>query len=405
MFKNSRFFSLKNWKYIFKTLLKNKVRSLLTALGIIIGVWAVIVLISIGNGLKVYVNQQFESLGANTIFIIPGSRQQLEGGARFGPSSGIVFTEGDVEDLEKVRGIEAVSPVATRTLEAVYGGDNHYTELIGSNQVISQVYNLDLADGRFYNSAEERRGKKVVVIGNKVVEELFNNDSPVGKNIRLDNQVFEIIGSLEEKGSGGGFGDDINNKIYTPYKAVWRMTDNRDFTSILVKSENKDLIEDLKKELKEILAETYSEDDFSVIDQTELLGVINDILNIFTIGLAGIAAVSLIVGGVGIMNVMFVSVNERTKEVGLRKAVGATNIDILVQFLSESVALSLIGGTIGFLLAVLTSLIINQFFPAAIATWSIFLALGVSSIVGIVFGITPARNAAKLSPVEALRHE
>ncbi len=401
----SQLISVKNWKYIFKTLLKNKVRSLLTALGIIIGVWAVIVLISIGNGLKVYVTEQFESLGANSIYVIPGNFQQMDQSGGFRPMVSLSFTEDDVSDLEKVDGVAAVSPVMTTTIKAATRTKDTYTELIGSNLAIKETYNLEIDTGRFFNSAEERRGRRVAVIGSAVKEELFGEKQPVGENIRIDNQVFEVIGSLKQKGSGGGFGRDVNDAVYTPYTAVWRLTEGRDFNSIIVSAETKDIIDQVKEEATSVLLESYDKDDFSVVDQSELLGAINDILNIFTIGLAGIAAVSLIVGGVGIMNVMFVSVNERTKEVGLRKAVGATNRDILIQFLSESVALSLIGGLIGFLLAVGTALIIDRFFPAAIATWSIFLALGVSTVVGVIFGITPSSRAAKLSPVEALRHE
>ncbi len=401
----SQLISLKNWQYIFKTLLKNKVRSLLTALGIIIGVWAVIVLISIGNGLKVYVTDQFESLGANSIYVIPGNFQQMDQSGGFRPMVSLSFTEDDVNDLEKIEGVVAVSPVMTTTIKAATRTKDTYTELIGSNLAIKETYNLEVDSGRFFNSAEERRGRRVAVIGSAVKEELFGEQPPVGENVRIDNQVFEVIGSLKQKGSGGGFGRDVNDAVYTPYTAVWRLTDGRDFNSIIISAETKDIIDQVKEGTTSILLESYDKDDFSVIDQSELLGVINDILNIFTVGLAGIAAVSLIVGGVGIMNVMFVSVNERTKEVGLRKAVGATNRDILIQFLSESVALSLIGGLIGFLLAVGTTLIIDRFFPAAIATWSIFLALGVSTFVGIIFGITPSSRAAKLSPVEALRHE
>ncbi len=405
MSKYKQLVSIKNWNYIIKTLFKNKVRSLLTALGIIIGVWAVIVLISIGNGLKTYVSEQFESLGSNSIYIIPGNREQFQGGGGFRPASTVTFNEDDVEDLERVDNVLSVSPIVTKGLPASTRDSEVYTEINGTNEKIKETYNLNPEFGRFFNSAEERRGKKVAVIGSTVKEELFDNANPVGENIRLDNQIYEVIGSLEKKGGGGGFGNDINNQVYIPYRAVWRMTESRIFNVIIVKAKDKDSVEPLKEELKEVLVRSYDENDFSVIDQAELLGVINNILNIFTLGLAGIAAVSLIVGGVGIMNVMFVSVNERTKEVGLRKAVGATNTDILIQFLAESTALSLIGGAIGFLLAVGTTLIIDRFFPAAIAGWSIFLALGVSSVVGIVFGITPARRAAKLSPVEALRHE
>jgi len=398
------FFSLANWRYILKTISKNKVRSGLTALGIIIGVWAVIVLISIGNGLKLYINQQFESLGANSIYIMPYNQEQLRGqGGSFSTGPKITFSQKDLDRLKRIESAQLVVPTYTTSAVISYKDKEIVTELHGTTAEIREAMNLDLALGQFFNLSQQEGGRDVVVLGWKVKDKLFGENNPIGWKIKIDERYFKVVGVIKQK--GGGLGSNIDNQAYIPYRAAWKLADKKEFNFILVKAESKDEIAGLKEKIKKILAKEYDEEDFSITDQSELLGVISNILNILTAALSGIAAISLIVGGVGIMNVMFVSVSERTREVGLRKAVGATNKDILFQFLAESVALSIVGGVIGFLLAMATASIINRFFPASITLWSVILSIAVSSLVGIIFGITPARKASKLSPVEALRYE
>lgn len=398
--------SSQNWKYVFKTLAKNKTRSILTALGIIIGVWSVIVLVAIGNGLKSYISQQFEDLGTNTLFVMPMNKSHMKGGSSFGPPAMISFKERDLKNIKSVKLASLVVPTTNKSTFVSAGKESLFTEVLGTTEDMKISSNLIPEFGRFFNSAEEKRGRKVATIGWKVKDELYGDQNPVDKKIKIDDKIFTIIGSMEKKGgASGAIGADYDNKVYIPYKAMWRLTDVKEFNFLLVSAKNQEDIEPLKKDLEKILLKDYDEEEFSVVEQSELLKTVTSILNIFTAGLAGIAAISLIVGGVGIMNVMLVSVRERTREVGLRKAVGATNSDILFQFLFESVILSIAGGLVGLLLAIITTLIINNFFPSSITLWSVLLAIAVSAVVGIIFGIAPARKASKLAPVDALRYE
>ena len=401
---------LGNWKYTLKSLNKNRARSLLTALGIIIGVWAVIVLIAIGNGLRVYINNQFESLGSNSIYIVPLNEAQLRGGAGgFGAGFTISFELDDAEKLERLDSVKMAIPASSISTTVSFGKEEWFSEIVGSTYRFPEANNMKTIAGDFFSSAEEKRGKSVAVIGATVKKELFgenvSNEAVIGKKIKIDNKIFKIIGLLEEKGGGGLGSNNIDNYVIIPYKNLWRITDKKEFNFIIAIAASKDDIDQAKADIEKVMRKNYNEDNFSIIDQSELLGTINKILGVFTLGLTGIAAISLIVGGVGIMNVMLVSVRERTKEIGLRKAVGATNNNILFQFLFESVILSLFGGAVGLILAFVTTLIINKFFPATIAGWSIGLALLVSIGVGVIFGITPAKKASKLAPVEALRYE
>lgn len=393
-----------DWKYILKTLSKNKVRAILTALGIIIGVWAVIVLIAIGNGLKKYIDDQFKSLGANSIYILPVANLENGGfGQRGFPN--ISFKEEDLDYLRlKLKDAESVLPMVSATSTITFQDKKAVPELVGSETGIQEALNLNVESGRFFNEAEEERGKKVAVLGSSVKDKLFNTGEAIGQKIKLNDQIFLVIGVIEKKG-GASIGSGVDDHCYIPYKAAWKLTEKKEFQTILVKAKTKESVESLKVQAKAALMKKYTEDDFSVVDQTQILSIINNVLNVFTVALAGIAAISLIVGGVGIMNVMYISVRERTREIGLRKAVGATNGDILSQFLAESVILSVGGGIIGLLFAILITFIINRFFPAVITLWSVILALGVSITVGIIFGIAPAKSASKLSPVEALRYE
>jgi putative ABC transport system permease protein len=395
------------WKYILKTLLKNKMRSALTALGIIIGVWAVIVLIGIGSGLREYVTDQFESLGSNLIYVMPFNEERLQsrGGASFGQGSAVSFEESDLRILQRIEEIENIIPIVSLTGAVTHKSEQLFTEINGSTTDFLTANNYKVEKGRLFNNAEARRAKRVAVIGAKIEEELFQEGEDVlGKKIEFNDKYFIVVGVLEKKGSRG-IGSDIDNQFIIPYRTGWQLTGKNEFNYILAVAKNKDLVNTVKESIKQALSEKYDPDDFSVVDQTEILGMINDILGIFTVALTGIATISLIVGGVGIMNVMFVSVTERTKEIGLRKAVGATTKNILFQFLAESVLLSLIGGILGFVLAVVTVLVINKFFPASITWWATFLALVVSAGVGIIFGIIPSRKASRLAPVEALRYE
>ncbi|MFH1602128.1 MAG: ABC transporter permease [Candidatus Shapirobacteria bacterium] len=391
-------------KIAFDQLKRNKLRSFLTMLGMIIGVASVILLISIGNGLKGYVNEQFESLGSNMVYIMPVAEAQLQGqGGGFSPGSATTFDLEDFADLKRAKLAKIVVPMANFSALVNFRSGEFLAQGLGCTADIVESMSLEFDFGRFFTNSEEARGKDVVVLGGEVKEELFGEINPVGQKVKIDEETFEVVGSVIKK--GGGLGNDIDSQIYLPYISVWKLAGNKDFNFFTVSAIDKESIPELKEEIKKILLKNYEEEDFSVIDQADLLSTIGNILNTLTLGLAGIAAISLLVGGVGIMNIMFVSVTERIKEIGLRKALGATFSDILWQFLLESVVVSLFGGIIGVLLSWLATLAIKPFFPAQVTWWAITLAFGVSSLIGIVFGVIPARRAARLSPLEALRYE
>jgi putative ABC transport system permease protein len=387
---------------------RNKVRTFLTMLGMIIGVMSVVLLVSIGNGLKFYIEDQFESLGANKLYVIPGNifseRGFSGGGARM--TTTLRFDFKDVSAVEKVDGVVSVSPVVTTNEIASYSGNDSIVEIAGSTTDIVSGQNIKLDKGRFFNRAEESRGAKVVVIGAKVAEDLFEASDPLGKKLSLGGEKLKVIGITEKKGGIGGLGDNPDAVVYVPYKVAFSITGEEDFYTLIAEVVSENEIESAKKGIENTLAKRHDgEDDFSVADQAQILEIIGSILGTITIALAGIASISLLVGGVGIMNIMFVSVTERIKEIGLRKAVGATPRDILIQFLLESVLVSALGGMVGVGLSYLITAAISSFFPATVTLWSIFLAFGVSAFIGIAFGVIPANKAAKLSPIEALRYE
>lgn len=387
---------------------RNKARTFLTMLGMIIGVMSVVLLISIGNGLKFYIEDQFESLGANKLYIIPGnvfSEGGVSGGGA-GITTTLRFDFRDVSALERIENVIAVSPVVVTSDIASFSGNDLLVEITGSTTGIFSGQDIKVEKGRFYNDAEVSRGAGVAVIGAKVAEKLFEDSDPLGKKISIGGEKLRVIGVTEKKGGVSGLGNDPDAVVYTPYKVVFDITGEDDFYTLLAEVSSENEIEQAKADIEKELAKRYDgEDEFSVADQSQILSMIGSILNTITIALAGIASISLLVGGVGIMNIMFVSVTERIKEIGLRKAVGATPRDILIQFLLESVLVSVLGGAIGIGLSYLITAAISSFFPAAVTLWSIFLAFGVSALIGIVFGVIPAKKAAKLSPIEALRYE
>jgi putative ABC transport system permease protein len=393
-------------KLSFTQLKRNKTRSFLTMLGIIIGVTSVILLVSIGAGLQHYIKSQFESLGSNLIYITPG--QTGEGGQNFaqGFSSGAIrFEFEDIKDLQTIKEIDTIVPLVQANDVITYGKEEIFSEVNGLTVDAEKAMNINLVEGRFFNSAEEDRGAKVAVVGYQIKKDLFSDYSPIGETISIGEDRFQVIGLVEEMGQGAaGLGQNIDNVAYIPYTTAFEITGQDDFLTLVAVASSDEVIEKAKEEIEAVLSKKY-DDDFSVFDQTQILSIIGNILGTLTLGLAGIAAISLVVGGVGIMNIMFVSVTERIKEIGLRKAVGATYKDILFQFLCESTVLSLFGGLIGVIIGFAVSMLINNFFPSQVTLWSVALSFGVSSLIGIIFGVAPARKAAMLSPIEALRYE
>jgi len=394
-----------------KAIFTNKVRSFLTMLGVIIGVSSVVLLISIGHGLESYVTDQFEDLGTNNIYVSPGSLFDEDGSFSSFQNQGLSsmtfsFSFSDIADLKKLRQfIDKVTYYNAVTDTATYRGESENATILGTNSDYNQVLTTDMIKGKFFSKAEAESGERVAVIGYGIYEELFGEIDPIGKKIRLGSHTFKVIGVAEEKSSGGFGGPSFDTYIYTPFETLARTYDTDKIMDIVVKAKDTNTVDETIEAIKTTLEKTYESDEFSVYDQSELLDVISGILGMITIALGGIAAISLIVGGIGIMNIMLVSVTERTKEIGLRKALGATPNLILAQFLIEAAVLSVLGGLIGLAIAYIGSLAIQPYFPAKVTTDAVLLAFGVSTAVGLIFGAAPARRASKLSPIEALRYE
>ncbi len=397
------------WSNLFKVSLDavraNKTRSLLTSLGIIIGVASVILLVSIGSGIKEYVNRQFQDLGSDLLMVMPGKVNFRNHG---GPPGSVTnkLTVKVAEDLARqVNGIQGAVPLIANASTVKFQGNTLDTQLLGSSESLPDALNLPATSGRFFLDSEVRRNAKVAVIGTTVVKNLFGTDDPLGQEITVIDKRYTVIGVLKSKGSG--FGNDEDNRVIVPVTSLQQQMGSDKVSFIYVKAQNINNVDYLKTQINNFLMdrEKFKTDEFSIVSSDELLGTINSILSVLTLALSGIAAISLVVGGIGIMNIMLVSVTERTKEIGLRKAVGASPVDILIQFLIEAVFLSLLGGITGIILGAIGSWILGRVIQTSVTWWSILMAFGFSSIVGIVFGVWPAWKASKLSPIEALRYE
>lgn len=395
------------FKSSIKSILKNKSRTILTSLGIIIGVTSVILLTSIGNGIQNYINQQFDSLGANSIYIYPGQVFSDNGGFGRGAMVMNSFTQKDVTQLKREFRNLDIMPV-----NAIFADvkSNRITkksvEIAGCVSEYGKNNNLSPSpdNGRWFTTEEDSKKSKVIVLGNKIAQDLFPGGNALGKKVIVKGKELTIIGILDKRGGGMG-GNGIDSNGFIPLSLAFDLAGKEDINAISVKALSKDTIEQTKKDLTKFMKQRYDEDAFSVFDSSQLLSSINSIISTLTIGLSGIAAISLVVGGIGIMNIMLVSVTERTKEIGLRKAIGAYPRAILIQFLIEAIILSYIGGLTGVILGWLGTLAINTVFPAKLTLSSVMLAFSVSTLVGIIFGVAPARKASKLSPIEALRYE
>jgi putative ABC transport system permease protein len=396
-------------KSSFKSILKNKVRTILTSLGIIIGVTSVILLVSIGNGLKAYISDQFESLGTNLVFISPGKVFNSEGGFNQNADrTTITFEQKDVNELRRqVKEADSVIPYATTYVSAKFGKTIKDTSILAVPAEYARARKKypSKGNGRWFTNEEDEKKAKVVVLGNKIANDLFGSQKPLNRQIIINGKNLKVIGVMDKVGGGGFGGPDFDSYIFLPLQTGFSIIGNEKIQSIQLAVNDGNKVEAAKKSIEAVMIKNYEENDFSIFDQTELLSSINSILNTLTIALSGIAAISLVVGGIGIMNIMLVSVTERTKEIGLRKAIGAYPRAILLQFLIEAIILSAIGGGVGIILGSLGTLVIGNFFPAKVTLESILIAFGVSSAVGIVFGVAPARRASKLSPIEALRYE
>jgi len=382
---------------------RNKGRTFLTSLGITIGVLSVVMLIALGLGLKNYLAEQFENLGANLIIVMPGSGFGGEGG--FSPGSfvgGVEFDEKDINSLSRIPNLEYIVPLFFKQTLIETGSDEELGYVMGVNEDHFELMNAEIVTGEVFSKSDVQARAKFAVIGYSIAEKLFENpEDSVGRTIRFDNLRFKVIGLIEKTGD-----NEQDNSVIIPYKTTFgSMNPNKTFWSIYLGVESEDDVVAVKQEAEEILLKRYEEDDFSVTEQTEILSTVNQIFSIVNGVLIAIGSISLLVGGIGIMNIMYATVTERTKEVGIRRAVGATQKDILLQFLVESVILSLLGGLLGLILASLIVLAVRPFFPVAINLLAVVITLGISSAIGIFFGVFPARRAAKLPPIEAIRYE
>jgi len=391
-----------------ESLLAQRFRAVLTMLGMIIGVFAVVVLVSLGQGAKNYILSQFEGLGTNLIIIQPGKTDRKSSFQAPIGSAQKKMTVSDITALEKrALNLEAVSGVILGTASVRYEDALSNINIFGVNEQFPLILNLTLGSGDFFTREEDDFGRRVIVIGQNVRKDLFGEDSPIGRRVKLNESEFRVVGVLGAMGNKLGL--DLDNLAFVPTSAALRLFNEDKLFGIRAKASAKVRVDDAVEEIKEILTERRDgADDFTIITQVAMMESMETILNMLSYVLGGIAAISMLVGGVGIMNIMLVSVSERTQEIGIRRAVGARRRDILSQFLVEAVALSLLGGLVGVAAALLVThgaFFFFSSFDMRPPFWIIGPAFGLSISVGIVFGVWPARKASRIETLEALRYE
>jgi putative ABC transport system permease protein len=410
------------FKLAIKGILTNKVRSFLTILGIVIGIASVIALMGLGAGAQNEITENISSLGTEVATVIPGGGGLLGQGQQQGPPgtsrvlSEVMLTEKDYDYLNnstRFPYIQFISPEVRGVKEAKRGQEDIIAPISGVSESFDDIQELEVLEGAFFSGSDVSDNRNVAVIGFEVSEKLFSGENPadaVGESIIIDNSKFKVVGVIETQGTTALGNQDEN--IYIPYTtAAERLFDTEEFSNIRFKVSDVGLLDATIGQVEEKLANYRGVDenelDFSIFTSEDLLETVNVVTGIFTTLLAGIAAISLLVGGIGISNIMLVSVTERTKEIGLRKAVGAKRRDILVQFIIEAIVLTLLGGILGIFVGILLGWGVGSLASInSSITWeSIFLATGVSIIIGIIFGFAPAYKAARLDPIDALRYE
>jgi putative ABC transport system permease protein len=388
------------WRVAVDALRASRLRSGLTMLGVIIGVGAVVILVAIGTGAKQTVEQQVEGLGSNLLLIVPG---RVDFGAA--PTVSRLRLD-DVDAVTRIVGDRNRIAVATSSGETVRAGTrSRFTSVNGVLETTPQVFVRDIARGSYLSRSDVDVARRVAVLGSAVADTLFGERDPVGSQVTIAGVRFRVVGVFAPLGQS--LGVDRDDEVHIPITTALRVFDTSRVDAMAVKAPDRDSLDELGRRIVAELNDRHPESEFSAVTQEQILGVLGDILGILTGVLAAIAGISLLVGGVGVSNIMLVSVRERTREIGLRKAVGARPRDISVQFLLEAVLLTTIGGVAGIGLGIGTALLVAALspVPAVITWWSVALAFGVSAAVGIIFGVVPAHRAGRLDPVVALRTE
>ncbi|WP_455253786.1 ABC transporter permease [Prevotella melaninogenica] len=405
-------------KIALRAIVANKMRSFLTALGIIIGIASVITMLAIGQGTKANIQSNIAEMGSNMIMINPGADKR--GGVQQDASSMETLKLTDYQALkDECKYIKAISPIVSSSGQFIYGNENTPSSIIGANQDYLEIRQLEVADGEMFTDADIKSAAKVCLLGRTVADNLFPDGSdPIGKVVRFGSIPFRVIGVMKKKGYNT-MGMDQDDYVLAPYTAVMKRILAQDYLSqIIASAVTEGVTEQATSEMTTILRRNHKlkdttdntegdEDDFNIRSQEELSSMMNSTTDMLTILLGCVAGISLIVGGIGIMNIMYVSVTERTREIGLRMSVGARGIDILNQFLIESILLSVTGGIIGVIVGISGAYAVKTFahWPIEIQPWTIVMSFAVCTFTGVFFGWYPAKKAAQLDPIEAIRYE
>jgi len=390
----------------------NKVRSGLTILGIVIGIASVIAMLSVGQGAKAQIESSVKSLGSNLLMVMPGSQRGFGGAASSGRGSATTLKLGDATAIKELAGVSAVSPEVSKRLQVVVSGSNTNTQILGTTPEYQTTRNVAVASGSFFSDSDVTSKAKVAVIAPTTRNDLFGEDvDPVGSVIRINGMNFKIVGLTVEKGGSGMSNQD--DMIFIPISTMQTFLAGSDAVSTIdVAAESEDVMTDVQNQITELLLQRHkisdaTQADFSIMNQSDIVSAASSITGTFTTLLASIAGISLLVGGIGIMNMMLTTVTERTREIGLRQAIGAEKTVIVYQFLGEAILLTVLGGLIGIACGWGIARLITMFASTTtVVSWtSVVLAFSVSAGIGLVFGYYPARRAARLNPIEALRYE